>query len=300
MKIEQLTKPDLGAISDFCNRNIMYDKFTPTLIEEKSFDDPDFDPALTFVAKDEQGNIIGFLLGMMRIWKGKPIGWIKLMAVEESLRRKQIGSELLNLLEPKLKSLGAVELKVMDIPLNYYMPGIDPRYTEMVVFCLRRGFTRIGENINLDCDLLAGSFDTAELEAERTKDGFIIKRAEAVDKDATLRFVNCQFPGWDNEIATTFKNNPISLHIAKKDKEIVAFSAYDGNNIGLGWFGPMGTNPNLRGKKIGEILLKRCLADQRKQGYTNSIIPWAGPISFYLNTVNAKIGRVFWTFQKPL
>ncbi|MDI6784843.1 MAG: GNAT family N-acetyltransferase, partial [bacterium] len=291
---------DLGAVSDFCNRNIMYDKFTPALIDEKSFSDPDFDPALTFVAKDVQGNIIGFLLGNIRVWKGKPIGWIKLMAVEESLRRKQIGSEMLKELEMKLKSLGVIELKVMDCPMNYYMPGVDPRYTEMVVFCLRRGFNRIGENINMDCDLVAENFDTTELEAERKQEGFELKRAEPTDKEATLRFVNCQFGGWENEIATTFKNNPISLHIAKKDNEIVAFSAYDGNNIGLGWFGPMGTNPNLRGKKIGEILLKRCLADQKKQGYKISIIPWVGPISFYLNTVNAKIGRVFWTFQKNL
>ncbi|MFB3895834.1 MAG: GNAT family N-acetyltransferase [bacterium] len=300
MKLEQLTKSDLGTISDFCNRNIIYDKFTPALIEEKSFGDPDFDPALTFIAKNDQGNITGFLLGIMRIWKGKPIGWIKLMAVEEWLRRKQVASQMLTALEAQLKSLGAKELKVMDCPLNYYMPGVDPRYTEMIVFCLRRGFERIGENINMDCDLIAGNFDTATFEAERVKDGFQIKRAEPADKDATLRFINCQFPLWDNEIANTFKNNPVSLHIAKKDNEVVAFSAYDANNIGLGWFGPMGTNPNLRGKKIGEILLKRCLADQKKQGYTNSIIPWAGPISFYLNTVNAKIGRVFWTFQKPL
>ncbi|MCX7920178.1 MAG: GNAT family N-acetyltransferase [bacterium] len=300
MKIEQLTKSDLGTVSDFCNRNIMYDKFTPALIEEKSFADPDFDPALTFVAKDNHGNIIGFLLGVMRVWKGKPIGWIKLMAVEESFRRKQIGSEMLKLLETKLTSLGATELKIMDCPMNYYMPGVDPRYTEMVVFCLRRGFNRTGENINMDCDLVTGNFDTTELEQERIKDGFEIKRAEPADKDEVLRFVTCQFPGWEHEIANTFKNNPISLHIAKKDKEVVAFSAYDGNNIGLGWFGPMGTNPNLRGKKIGEILLKRCLADQKKQGYKISIIPWVGPISFYLNTVNAKISRVFWTFQKPL
>jgi predicted N-acetyltransferase YhbS len=300
MKLEQLTKHDVGAVSDFCNRNIMYDKFTPALIEEKSFCDPDFDPALSFVTKDEKGNIIGFLLGIMRVWKQEPIGWIKLMAVEETRRRKQVGSEMLTALEANLKSLGATKLKVMDCPLNYYMPGVDPRYTEMVVFCLRRGFNRVSENINMDCDLVAGDFDTAELEKDRSKDGFEIKRAEPADKEVTLRFVNCQFAGWENEIANTFKNNPISLHIAKKENEVVAFSAYDGNNLGLGWFGPMGTNPNLRGKKIGEILLKRCLADQKKQGYKISIIPWAGPISFYLNTVNAKIGRVFWTFQKPI
>lgn len=300
MKLEQLAKSDIGVISDFCNRNIMYDKFTAALIAEKSFEDPDFDPALTFIAKDASGKIVGFLLGVMRVWKGKPIGWIKLMAVEEWQRRKQVASQMLIALESRLKSLGAQELKAMDCPLNYYMPGVDPRYTEMIVFCLRRGFTRVGENINMDCDLVSGNFDTAELETQRVKDGFEIKRAEPADKEATLQFVHCQFPGWEHEIANTFRNNPISLHIAKLGKEIVAFSAYDANNRGLGWFGPMGTNPNLRGKKIGEILLKRCLADQKKQGYKVSIIPWAGPVSFYLNTVNAKIARVFWTFKKDL
>jgi GNAT superfamily N-acetyltransferase len=34
----------------------------------------------------------------------------------------------------------------------------------------------------------------------------------------------------------------------------------------MGWFGPMGTHPDLRGLGIGSILLKRCLKDMKRNG----------------------------------
>ena len=63
-----------------------------------------------------------------------------------------------------------------------------------------------------------------------------------------------------------YRSDPVAIFIARKEGVIKAFAAYDGNNIGTGWFGPMGTDRVLRGKGVGSILLYLCLADMKKKG----------------------------------
>lgn len=296
--IEIIQKLDINEIADLANRTHLYDRFTPKLIYEKCFEDPDYDAELNILYR-KNNQIIGFLIGGFRNFEKGKFGWIKLMAVDMIYRRKKIATQLLNQLENKLISKGATDIKVMDISPNYYMPGLDPRYTEGVVFLLQNGFERVGEYFNMEADL-TGNIDlnTNILEEKLIKDSIEIKRAELSDFEPTIEFIRPIWKSWEYEVKQTFKNQPISLHIAKYRGKVVAFSAYAANNIGLPWFGPMGTDPNMRGKKLGEILLKRCLADQKNQGHKISIIPWVGPIGFYLNAVNAKITRVFWTFKK--
>ena len=81
---------------------------------------------------------------------------------------------------------------------------------------------------------------------------------------------------------------------------MIGFAAHDANNVGTGWFGPMGTAPEFRGRRIGEVLLKRCLADTRAQGLTQATIPWVGPTEFYERTVRARITRRFVRLEKRL
>ena len=299
MITEELKEKDITEISELASRNLIYDKFSPELIREKCFEDPFYDSKFNIVAKDK-GNIIAFLIGAFRDYDKGKFGWIKLMTVEKSYRRKKIATQMVNQLTEEVKKKGATDLKVMDIPLNYYMPGLDPRYTDGVSFLLRNRFEHIGESINMEADLFNINFNTLDMEKELEKEGFTIKRAEPKDKEPTLEFIRPIWKLWEYEVSQTFKNKPITLHIAYYKEKVVAFSAFAGNNVGLPWFGPMGTDPNMRGKKLGEILLKRCLADQKIQGHHVSIIPWAGPIAFYKNTVNADINRVFWRFNKPL
>jgi mycothiol synthase len=80
----------------------------------------------------------------------------------------------------------------------------------------------------------------------------------------------------------------------------MAFSAHEGNNKGTGWFGPMGTSAELREKGAGSILLKKCLKDMKEMGFVKAIIPWVGPIPFYMHHVNSKVERVFWRYEKIL
>ena len=116
-----------------------------------------------------------------------------------------------------------------------------------------------------------------------------------------LAFIGETFSeGWVTEVRFTFQHDPISLHIARAGRRVAGFSAYDVNNFRTGWFGPMGTHTDFRGKSIGRVLLKRSLRDIRDQGNARAVIPWAGPIDFYSDACGARISRVMWTFKKAL
>ncbi len=275
-------------------REMIHDYLTDKLIDEKIWLDPNFNGDLALVAA-EGGIAIGFIFGVLR---GK-IGHIKFTVVEGPHRRKGIGSTLLEELEDRFKDLGASSIRINGSAPNYLNPGLDPRYTEAYVFFSERGYRVTGTDINMSVDLNQ-NFDTSERERELLSESTEILRATTEDKEPVLDFVARTFPGWRDEVYVTFGNDPISIHIAKHKGKPIAFSAYDANNIGTGWFGPMGTDPNFRGKGIGGILLKRCLIDIRNQGHTRAVIPWVGPIGFYAKEVGANISRLFWKMEKEL
>ncbi|MFC7587194.1 hypothetical protein ACFQYP_28345 [Nonomuraea antimicrobica] len=62
----------------------------------------------------------------------------------------------------------------------------------------------------------------------------------------------------------------------------------------------MGTAPGARGLGLGRVLLRRCLAEQRAAGQTESQIGWVGPLAFYSRAVGARAERVFWLYRREL
>ncbi|MCX8011043.1 MAG: GNAT family N-acetyltransferase, partial [Ignavibacteria bacterium] len=255
--------------------------------------------SITLLA-EEQDEIIGFMMGVIRNHAVGKYGYIKLMAVKSDRRREGIATKLFEIIMNKFTAEKCERVRIYESHPNYFMPGIDPRYTEAVCFAERRGFKKFGDTSNLLCDLTLQNFDTKKEEDELVNYGLTIKRADLDDKEKTLSFIKQYWEAWIPEVSNQFRNEPISLHICLKDNHVIGFSGYDGNNLNIGWFGPMGTDPNYRGKSIGGVLLKRCLKDQKEQGHQFAIIPWVGPIPFYMHHCNAKVHRVFWRYEKIL
>lgn len=292
-QVEQLPK-----LVDFWNRNAIYDPITVELLYEKTFGDTHYNPEMTLLAM-EKGNIICFMQGLIRpVDQDLKRGYIKLFATDINRRRQGLATMLLKKIEEEMKLRGVKTLRLLDCNPNYLQPGIDPRYTEAIAFAERNKFKRFADTSNLEVDLQSQDFDTSREEQQLVQEHIFIRRATRADWPLVKELILNHFKAWLPEIQTTYKNNPISLHLAEFNGKIEAFSAYDANNLNTGWFGPMGTNPILRGKGIGGILLKRCLADMKKQGHRISIIPWVGPIPFYLHYAKAKLTRVFWRYEK--
>jgi GNAT superfamily N-acetyltransferase len=209
--------------------------------------------------------------------------WIKLIAVDEKHRKQGIGSALLD----QMKGMK----RVMDHPGNYLSPGLDERYQEARAFFERRGFRAIGEVENIRSPL--GKIIDRELEIP----GYTIRRAEA-DDQALLKWVAETFhPVWSFEVQRALSGPLRSVHVAMQQNSPVAFAAADANNQGLGWFGPAGTHPDHRGKKLGEALLLRCLRDVRNLP-EGGVIAWIGPKEFYAKACGAVDDRKFVTLER--
>jgi len=216
--------------------------------------------------------------------------WVKLLAVDEGQRRRGIASAL-------LKEAGdASPLRVMDHPGNYLSPGLDERYGEARAFFAARGFREIGtvENIRAPLETLPAPVEPATIDG-----GYAIRRVEPADRASLLGWIGAKFaPVWAFEVARALDGPRRAVHAAWLAGTPVAFAAADGNNQGLGWFGPAGTDPAHRGRRLGEALLVRCLADVRGLPEAG-VIAWIGPKVFYAKTVGAVDDRRFVTLEQP-
>lgn len=289
----------MKQMAAFLDDNMEFDHITETLLREKLYSDPDADQALCLSAwmGDE---LAGFLFAVKRDVRGQIIGYIKLMAVDRNFRRRKIGTQLYQKAEALLVEQGVHQFRIYDAPLNYLMPGIDPRYTPAVCFAWKMGFQQYGEAVNMRVSLLGQDFGTEAEESELRSQGVEVRRAGEADLPDLHDLLKTEWQLWNHEVHMAMQDNPSSVHIAFINGKLRAFSVHNGNNKGTGWFGPMGTHPDLRGKGIGSILLKRCLLDMQQQGYDEAIIPWVAPIAFYSHHVNAYIDRIFWRMEKKI
>jgi GNAT superfamily N-acetyltransferase len=215
--------------------------------------------------------------------------WIKLLAVDERHRRRGIATALLDQVSGHASGS---PLRVMDHPGNYLSPGIDGRYHDGRAFFAARGFRELGvvENIRAPLDAPLRTIDVT---------GYELRRVEETDRAPLLDWIARKFaPVWALEVAHAATGPRRAVHAAWQDGEPVAFAAADGNNQGLGWFGPAGTDPAHRGKHLGEALLVRCLEDVRGLPEAG-VIAWIGPKAFYAKTVGAVDDRRFVTLEQP-
>lgn len=119
-------------------------------------------------------------------------------------------------------------------------------------------------------------------------EGVKIKRAFAGDKPEILDFIANNFSkGWVYEAERAIMSPVPKCYIATYEGRVVGFACYDSS--ALGFFGPIGVDPSMRGKKIGEALLKRTLVAMREYGYWYAVIGWVSDAeNFYRKTVGAE------------
>ncbi|MEN8192507.1 MAG: GNAT family N-acetyltransferase [Bacteroidota bacterium] len=296
MIIRQFEEGQLTELLDLFNISMPRDKFSKELLIENVIDDMIENPELCLAAyKDEM--LIGFGMGVIRHRDNENMGYIKFMCVHPNHRREGIAKDIYSRIEKGITQKGIDKIRLVESWPNYYMPGIDPFYTEAVAFFERLGYIKIGDAANLICDLENQNFDTINEESNLAKN-IEIRRAEKIDYDDLMNWADKNFAAWKYEMENALRKTPVSLHLAKLDGEIIAFSAHSSNNPGLPWYGPVGTTEAARGKGVGGILLKRCLNDMKESGLKKAIIPWVAHIPFYMHYINSKVDRVFWRYEK--
>jgi GNAT superfamily N-acetyltransferase len=271
--IGPLSPHDLDPARALLVAALPYDR-VDVVAAEKLFGDNGARAGLTFGAWDG-AQLVGVMATAGR--------WIKVLAVAASHRRRGIGSALVDALEEVHTN---VKIRVGDHPGNYLMPGVDVRYAEARAFFAARGFREIGsvENIRAPLDRPLRAIDVT---------GYALRRVDETDREPLLAWVKRAFaPVWAFEVARAIDGPRHAAHAAWLGDTPVAFAAADGNNQGLGWFGPAGTDPAHRGRRLGEALLVRCLEDVRGLPEAG-VIAWIGPKEFYRKAVGAVDDRQF-------
>lgn len=297
MNFRPICRSDAGPLLEFWNASARYDALTADLLDEKIWADEGFDPGMATVCADT-GRITGFVMGVLRQSVDGPRGIIKLLAVAGDQRHTGIGSHLLLAVEAKLEKLAAETIRVCESPPNYLTPGVDSRYSAAPHFFEKHAYVQVGEACNMTVDLEERLFASGDKERALAAKGVKIRRATADDRAAVTQLLETHWPPWRNEVIASLLNKPPSLHLALAGPEVLAFAAYDANNRGTGWFGPMGTAPAARRQGIGQILLFRCLADMAARGHRSATIPWVDPVGFYKQCAGAAVTRIFHRYEK--
>lgn len=266
----QLAQAEL-VLADACP----FDRATD-VAEEKLFSPGPTAPALAFGAWDGDA-----LVGVAAV----SARWLRLVAVIPRARKQGAGSALLAACEDTARASGETTLRTLDQPGNYLAPGIDERNSYAIAWLERRGYQRHAEPrtnilIAVRGNPRVSAARAAELAAAAATKGYEIRRASS-DERALLDAVAGEFGGaWPFELERALGHEPAGVHVATRDGAYCAFAAHDGNNRGLGWFGPTGTWPAHRGKGLGEAVLLACLVDVGTE-HGRCEVAWIGPRPFY-------------------
>jgi hypothetical protein len=161
---------------------------------------------------------------------------------------------------------------------------------------------RHGENVNL-LVALRGNPRVSAAHAQATADaaralGYTVRRAQPGEPGLTTVIASDFGGAWPHEIERAITTGAVHVAIAP-DGTIASFAAHDGNNAGLGWFGPAGTLPDHRGKRLAEALLLACLVDIAALHETCEVA-WIGPRRFYEHAAGVTGDRHFLVLQKAL
>ena len=229
---------------------------------------------------------------------------VRVLAVTPAARGRGAGCALLDACEAAARAGGHASLRTLDQPGNYLAPGVDARNTAAIAWLERRGWrrhaaTRSNVLIDVRDNPRVSAARAGELAARAAARGYVIRRAHAEER-ALVAAVATEFGGaWPFELERALGGDPPGVHVALRDGAYCAFAAHDGNNRGLGWFGPTGTWPAHRGNGLGEALLVACLVDVATT-QAQCEVAWIGPRPFYDKVAGIASDRRFVVLTRTL
>jgi len=226
-------------------------------------------------------------------------GFLDLLAVAPEWRCRGIGRELLGRWEARAAVLGGETLAIGANLHAYAWPGVDIRYTPAIAMFLKAGYARRDVLFNMDVDVMDVVPPTAS-ELIRIEDaGVTLRRGVVEDADALARHTASEWTEvWARETQAALHRSPSSIFLAFAEDEVVGFAAH--GVLRATHFGPLATSAVWRRIGLGGALTRLALADMVPLGQRIVEIAWVAQdaIPFYSRSVNARLGRTFWTMTR--
>lgn len=237
---------------------------------------------------------------------GTALGFIDLIAVTQTARSQGIGSLLLANAEEDLRSSGCSTARVGANSPYYLWPGVDVRYLPALAFFHKSGYRQSGMALSLAVPEDINRFDVRPYERKLLTQQISIRKANAEDCEWLKRDLRSKWTSsWIDQVLAAVSPRTIAsnfgdsgLYVACREERCVGFCAWGVNRPNQ--VGPLGTDPQCRGRGVGRVLLLRCLEDQVARGIAPIELSWAGPLGFFSRHFGATTSRAMVTLGKAL
>lgn len=266
------------------------------LFVQNSFEDVNVLKKGSFIAVDDNGKVIGFVVSKkwqekMKVEMDLKKGWIQVLLVDSANRGKGIGTLLLEHAETALKESGAEVIQLAGDPFHYFS-GVPEVYPDVQRWFEKLGYYKKQETFDLINHLVKKYPFPNESSVS-----FSVLQIE--EKDELLSFLARCFPGrWEYEAIKYFEMGGVGREfvVAKKNGGIIGFCRMNDSlspSIGpnvywsplfeqkVGGIGPLGIDSNERKQGYGLEVVEAAMAYLQEREIETIIIDWTNLVEFY-------------------
>lgn len=270
-------------------------QYSEDIIHERIFLDRDFFEEASFVLLEEN-EVRGFIVVKINnsdLKEYEKCAWISLLLVDSGHRNKGYGKKLYDEAEKVIRNHGLDKI-ILGGELNNFFSGIPAPDDLNINFFKKRGFIiNFEDHYDLIADVSQRDFSRISI-PYNNESCYYIKTYEEGDFEKLNNFFHKSFPGrWEQEVMGYIENHGDYRNIILlwENEDILGFckvytsdslSKYD-FNYGSHWgsLGPVGIDKKIRGKFLGNNLLREALINLKSRDTNNVLIDWTILKDFY-------------------
>nr|WP_315104087.1 GNAT family N-acetyltransferase [uncultured Catonella sp.] len=293
VELKIMSENDLGEMTELAEKSFLPEyNVTKVNLKEKLLKDSDkFTEGSFILRKKSDSKLIGFIgtkLSHSSLYIDT--AWISIIAVDKNERHKDYGRLLVTSALDELRKAG-VKKVVIGQEFHNFFSGIPNPNEGNIGFFTGLGFSvNGGSHYDLE-SLLTDNEKLAEFDTSPFTDEFEVKTYNN-DYDKLMDFLNKEFPGrWAYEVDTAIKSGKDSSEIVllwnKSLKTVSGFcmlTSYKderGKKTGYGGLGPIGIAEEIRGRQVGNYLLRESLIQAVHNSINRVNIDWTILVKFY-------------------